>query len=259
MSEDDGALWVLGQEPLLATSTQTWSFLQAIAPWATDGVSAVFPVMTPDCLLPFAPAYDPALPIVVMPDSYLYSRAGGAVHHASDLLAPYGSIIRAIVGGTVTSVGWNALGGYTVTLTSTKPGYPGMTAYYAHMLSPAKVRKGDLVSAGQVLGFVGDTGGRAGNLLGARNAGPPHLHLGIRISPAGGGPSRLANPYSLLLSLSKPLSTDKAHHPGIFTRANLSKQPMWCRTDGTRLDRLRDRAAISDAVVLAGPDTVFVR
>ena len=56
--------------------------------------------------------------------------------------------------GIVTSVGWLELGGYRVGITS--PG--GAYFYYAHLSSYAGIKEGDPISAGDVIGFMGDTG-----------------------------------------------------------------------------------------------------
>jgi murein DD-endopeptidase MepM/ murein hydrolase activator NlpD len=46
---------------------------------------------------------------------------------------------------------------------------------YAHMLEPPALQAGDLVSCGQVIGAIGNSG----------NALNPHLHLEARVGPAG--------------------------------------------------------------------------
>ena len=45
----------------------------------------------------------------------------------------------------------------------------GYVSVYFHMLKNIQVKKGDYVEAGQLLGYVGSTGGSTGN----------HLHFGI--------------------------------------------------------------------------------
>ena len=58
----------------------------------------------------------------------------------------------------------------------------GRIFYYAHLDSYANLKVGDQVKAGQLLGFMGDTGyGEAGT----KGMFPVHLHLGIYIYPDG--------------------------------------------------------------------------
>ena len=73
-------------------------------------------------------------------------------------------------------IGWLPLGGYRIGIRSPGGGY----FYYAHLSSYAEdFSEGDKVKAGEILGFLGDTGyGEEGT----RGKFPPHLHLGIYIS-----------------------------------------------------------------------------
>jgi murein DD-endopeptidase MepM/ murein hydrolase activator NlpD len=82
----------------------------------------------------------------------------------SDLLAPAGTRVVAMQGGTAKSQ-WDNLGGNTVLI----HGSDGLDYYYAHLLHPANVN--GPVSTGQNIGQVGNTGDASG--------GPTHLHIGI--------------------------------------------------------------------------------
>ena len=95
-------------------------------------------------------------------------RDGGRrEHHGIDIFAPKETPVVAASGGIVTSVGTNNLGGNVVWLYDPKRGH---SQYYAH-LSRQAVTTGQVVQAGDVLGYVGNTGN-------ARTT-PPHLHFGI--------------------------------------------------------------------------------
>lgn len=151
--------------------------------------------------------------IFPLPDQYLNSyedtwgaaRVQGA-HEGTDLMAPEGTPEYAITDGTLVPVsgansdGWNTLGGFTVMLRADYDMGPikaGDLFYYAHMREKSALPIGTHVQAGQVLGYVGDTG--QGPEV-TRGLFPPHLHLGwydmtgLRTNL----PSGAMNPYPLL-------------------------------------------------------------
>jgi murein DD-endopeptidase MepM/ murein hydrolase activator NlpD len=95
-------------------------------------------------------------------------RDGGKrKHEGIDIFAKKGTPVVAVCSGVITSVATTPRGGKVVWLQSfTHP----WSAYYAH-LDQQKVRRGQIVKKGQVLGTVGNTGN-------ARTT-PSHLHFGI--------------------------------------------------------------------------------
>jgi murein DD-endopeptidase MepM/ murein hydrolase activator NlpD len=112
-------------------------------------------------------------------DSWGAARSGGRRHHGIDIFAPRGTPVVSATRGIVTRVGVNQLGGQIVGVLG-----PGLEwHYYAHLDRFGTFRAGDVVQAGDVLGYVGDTGNARGT--------PPHLHYGIYR----GGPT---NPYPRL-------------------------------------------------------------
>jgi murein DD-endopeptidase MepM/ murein hydrolase activator NlpD len=92
----------------------------------------------------------------------------GNWHHGDDIFAPLGAPILAVADGTVFSVGWNDVGGNRFWLRDTA----GNEFYFAHLsaFTPLAVN-GAQVKAGDVLGFVGNTGDAQGT--------PYHLHFEI--------------------------------------------------------------------------------
>lgn len=113
-------------------------------------------------------------------DTWGAARSGGRSHEGIDIFAKRDTPIRATTEGIVLNVGPNTLGGRTVMILG--PG--GQRHYYAHLERYADLERGDWVAAGDVVGFVGDSGNAKGT--------PPHLHYGIY---TGGG---AINPYPLL-------------------------------------------------------------
>jgi murein DD-endopeptidase MepM/ murein hydrolase activator NlpD len=103
-------------------------------------------------------------------DTFRADRAhvSGGWHHGDDIFAPLGAPVLACAAGTVFSVGWNAVGGNRLWLRDGQ----GNLFYYAHLsaFTPLAVN-GNKVNAGDVLGFVGNTGDAQGT--------PPHLHFEI--------------------------------------------------------------------------------
>ena len=89
-------------------------------------------------------------------------------HHGDDIFAPLGAPILACADGIVFSVGWNDIGGNRLWLRDSQ----GNEFYYAHLSAFSPLAKnGALVKAGEVLGFVGNTGDAAGT--------PTHLHFEV--------------------------------------------------------------------------------
>jgi murein DD-endopeptidase MepM/ murein hydrolase activator NlpD len=100
-------------------------------------------------------------------DTWNGPRSGGRKHRGIDIFARRGTPIRSTTRGIVATVGTNRLGGRIVRILG--PG--GEWHYYAHLESFGEIREGDVIAAGTVVGYVGDSGNARGT--------PPHLHYGI--------------------------------------------------------------------------------
>jgi murein DD-endopeptidase MepM/ murein hydrolase activator NlpD len=102
-------------------------------------------------------------------------------HRGTDILAAAGTPLVACERGIVTRISQSVLGGNSFWL----KGESGTYYYYAHLSRYADgLAVGQVVDAGTVLGYVGDTGNAKGT---------PHLHF--EIHPDGGA---AVNPYPLL-------------------------------------------------------------
>jgi murein DD-endopeptidase MepM/ murein hydrolase activator NlpD len=114
----------------------------------------------------------------------------GGWHHGEDIFAAEGTPLLAVADGTLHTIGFTKIGGYRLWLRDAE----GNEFYYAHLsaYSPLAV-EGRSVRAGDVIGFVGDTGDAEG--------GSPHLHFEIHpASMAGLGYDGVVAPYSILLA-----------------------------------------------------------
>jgi murein DD-endopeptidase MepM/ murein hydrolase activator NlpD len=117
---------------------------------------------------------------------------GGSVgwHHGEDIFAPLGAPVLAVANGTVYSVGWNDIGGLRLWLQDTA----GNEFYYAHLsaFSPLAVN-GAQVRAGDVIGFVGNSGDAQGT--------PYHLHFEIHpLGMLSEGYDGVVAPYTYLMA-----------------------------------------------------------
>jgi len=124
-------------------------------------------------------------------DSWGDARGGGTRgHRGIDIMAPGGRPVLAVAAGRVEKLFQSRLGGTTLYLRSADGSW---TYYYAHLSGyAAGVREGLAVRAGQVLGYVGDTGDAG--------AGNTHLHFSTtRMQPGEGWwQGQDVNPYPIL-------------------------------------------------------------
>jgi murein DD-endopeptidase MepM/ murein hydrolase activator NlpD len=110
----------------------------------------------------------PVLANVSFGDTWGAVRSDVGWHHGVDIFAPRGAPLVAVADGVLLSVGWNRIGGRRLWLRDRA----GNFFYYAHLSRFAALAvEGARVSAGTVIGFVGNTGDAAG--------GPYHLHFEI--------------------------------------------------------------------------------
>jgi peptidoglycan LD-endopeptidase LytH len=116
-------------------------------------------------------------------DDFGDPRPGGRTHQGIDLLAPLGTPVYAAQTGTFRS-GYNELGGISAFVDAGNGDY----TYYAHLSSYAGVGSGATVSAGTMIGHVGNTGDAMG--------GPYHLHF--EYHPGGGA---AVDPYRMLVAV----------------------------------------------------------
>lgn len=129
--------------------------------------------------------------------SELRSYGGNRRHEGTDIMS--GNHIRgyypiiSMTEGVVEKMGWLEQGGYRVGVRSPSGGY----FYYAHLASYApELKEGDPVLAGQLLGFMGDSGYGTEGTVGKFDV---HLHLGIYVNTSAGELS--VNPYHVLKML----------------------------------------------------------
>lgn len=101
-------------------------------------------------------------------DTFGAPRGRDRTHQGVDIFAPRGTAVRSTTWGIVTSVREGGLGGRQVWVL----GPAGERHYYAHLQDWApNLGTRQVVHAGTLLGFVGDSGNAKGT--------PPHLHYGV--------------------------------------------------------------------------------
>ena len=129
-------------------------------------------------------------------NSWMFDRdyGGSRWHEGTDIMPSVSERdlypVVSMTDGTVRNMGWLELGGWRIGIDA--PG--GAYFYYAHLSSYADLQEGDEVKAGDLLGYMGDTGystkeGPTGNF-------PVHLHLGIYLYD--GEEEISINPYPVL-------------------------------------------------------------
>ena len=115
-------------------------------------------------------------------DDFGNSRSYGfrRKHLGNDLMGGLGTPIVAVEGGVVENMGWNRYGGWRIGVRSfdSKRYY-----YYAHLKKDAPyapgLKVGDVVQAGDLLGFMGRTG--YSDHENVDNIGTVHLHFGMQL------------------------------------------------------------------------------
>ena len=101
-------------------------------------------------------------------------------HLGNDLMGSLGTPIVAVEGGVVEAMGWNRYGGWRIGIRSfdSRRYY-----YYAHLQKDTPfapgLAEGDMVEAGQLLGFMGCTG--YSDTENVNNIETVHLHFGMQL------------------------------------------------------------------------------
>ena len=137
-----------------------------LLPRVTEPLVGVPQIVTPplDAGPYMFPVFGPASSV----DTYGADSAEADYYHGDDIFGALGQPLLAVAGGTVFSVGWNRTGGNRLWLRD----HQGNLFYYAHLAAfSTTVRNGARVKAGQVVGFMGNTGDAEGAAT--------HLHFEV--------------------------------------------------------------------------------
>lgn len=134
-------------------------------------------------------------------DSFMMERTYGGKrgHEGCDIMASYNHRgvypVVSVCDGTMEKIGWLPQGGYRLGIRSGS----GVYYYYAHLSDYMReYEPGEPILAGEVIGFMGDTGyseveGTTGNF-------DVHLHFGIYLNDKNGKEYAI-NPYKVLQKL----------------------------------------------------------
>ncbi|MBN2114523.1 MAG: M23 family metallopeptidase [Acidimicrobiia bacterium] len=170
----------------LATSTTT-AATTTTAGGGEPGTTTTAPApITTTTTLPPAPPGTLVCPVdgaTTFRDSWGEPRPGGRTHTGVDMMATLGTPLVAIENGVIYNPNWHYAGGIGLYI----KGDSGDSWYYAHLNGyAAGIQAGTRVAAGQLVGYVGETG----------NAASPHLHLARILS---GG--QYVNPYPVVAEI----------------------------------------------------------
>lgn len=129
-------------------------------------------------------------------DTWGHARSGGRSHKGTDLMAPKHSPVYAVADGVVSIMRKSGLAGYWIGIEHAG----GFESWYMHLNNDAPgtdngratpdqvyapgIEVGSFVSAGQLIGYVGDSGNAEGS--------GPHTHFELRVD------GRAIDPYPLL-------------------------------------------------------------
>lgn len=106
--------------------------------------------------------------VALLGDWHDAPRGGGTPHYAQDIFAPRGTPVLSPVAGRVRFAGWGEVGGWQVSIATN-----GGRLQLSHLDTRPTVTTGARVEVGELVGVVGNTGGRASRLC-------PHLHVGVK-------------------------------------------------------------------------------
>ncbi|MFM8858130.1 MAG: peptidoglycan-binding protein [Actinomycetota bacterium] len=165
-------------------------FVPGAAPPSAVPPSAPAPSPTPEPAPPAPPVITvfPVLGPCYFTDTWQAPRSGGRRHEGVDIIAKTGTPIYAVTNGTITRQFFDqpgSLGGNALRLTAPN----GTYFHYAHLSTFAEnIKVGSVVRAGEVIGFVGNTG----------NSSTPHLHF--EYHPGGGA---AVNPFPLVKAIDR--------------------------------------------------------
>lgn len=145
-----------------------------------------------------------------------FGMRNGVLHAGTDFGAPMGSAIHASMDGTVTRAEW--FDGYGLATDIDHGG--GYMTRYGHQ-SSIKVKKGDKVRQGDVIGLVGSTGDSTG----------PHLHFEIRINGKPVNPMNYLSGKAVFLPVSNTVGITNPLIPTSLSEflQDLASKEFWVR------------------------------
>ena len=151
---------------------------------AVGGLLPASPAAAADRELPFEAVFPQEIAATEFRSTFGAGRSGGRSHNGTDLLAPRMTEVYALADGIVTYVGTNNLSGRNVKLDHGE----GWESYYLHLNNdnvgtddggaswsltvPEGIEEGVEVIAGQLIGWVGDSGNAEGTTT--------HTHFELR-------------------------------------------------------------------------------
>ncbi len=133
----------------------------------TPQAGAILPVTSAEFVIK---AFPHETSIVQFSDSWGARRSGGRSHTGTDIMSPKGTWVVAVDDGIVERLDWNRLSGWNIMIRHAD----GWTSHYLHLNNDTTgtddgeggeetafvegLEVGSFVKAGEVIGFVGDSG-----------------------------------------------------------------------------------------------------
>jgi murein DD-endopeptidase MepM/ murein hydrolase activator NlpD len=166
-----------------------------------------------------------------------YSPSRGRIHAGRDIAIDKGTPVSVISDAKITDVGYESGYGYFVAYLDSK----GIEHFYGHLREMPKVKKGQQLSSGTIVGYVGSTGSSTG----------PHLHWEVspRLGEVGRPRKNIIDPIEYGFSASSPF--------GGTPPAQISAQPKPSQPSAITPERKGSQMVLIDATKPSQPQVSY--
>ena len=160
--EKQGEPWAEVPETFKSMKIPDWSVPTDLKRWQESDRGRTRETLL-GCLGELPPRPDPRkVKVVSREDHDGYTLERFEFHNGIDMVAPYGTPVRASGAGRVVYVGWNYADGADPAFIVVIAHSANLSTWYAHLHARYPVRAGQTVRKGQVIGYEGNTGHSTG-------------------------------------------------------------------------------------------------